>query len=159
MWPLIGSGKFSINLANVDRDVLRIEEYYRANGYLDVRVTRELTFTPDLHLVDVTFHIAEGQRYRVQGVRLEGCKMFPPEDLRPCIRLKRGDFYDERVIDSDMRRITDHYNWRGYTVKVEKEQIYSTEEPASVFIQYTLTETPPTRVGNPHLEHLLAAMH
>jgi outer membrane protein insertion porin family len=135
-----------INLAMIDGDVLKIEEYYKDNGYLDVRVTRELIFTPDFLFADVVFHISEGQRYRVQGVNLEGPKILPREQVASIIRLKQGDYYNEGLVKADLRNITDFYGWRGYQVKAEREPIYG-QEPGLVRVHYKVDEKPEAKVG------------
>jgi outer membrane protein insertion porin family len=63
-------GRF--NPAEIDNQVLKLEEYYKANGYMDVQITRELLFDEDLRGVTVVFHICEGQRYRIENVVVEG---------------------------------------------------------------------------------------
>src|SRR5205823_263672 len=56
----------------LDGDVLKLQEYYKNNGYLDATVSRELYFTDDHHNVDIVFHIYEGPRYHVKQVAVDG---------------------------------------------------------------------------------------
>src|ERR1019366_10350112 len=82
--------------AIIDSDVLKLEEYYRANGYLNVHVSRELKFSDDFLYADIIFHVQEGTRYRVQEVTLDGSKHFSREELTTkCVTLKQGEFYNE----------------------------------------------------------------
>ena len=69
LFGLIGG---TYNAAIPENDVLKLEDYYKANGYMDVRVTRELKFTDDYQEVDIVFHIHEGQKYQVEDVVVLG---------------------------------------------------------------------------------------
>ncbi len=69
------SSKF--NPAGIEQDTAKLEEYYKTNGYLDARVTRELQFTDDHQFVDIVFHITEGLRYHVQGTAVKGRNSSP----------------------------------------------------------------------------------
>src|SRR5262249_32322808 len=104
---LIG-GKFNPFL--VDNDVLKLEEYYRGNGYLNARVTRELKFSPDKRWVDIDFHIHEGQRFTLKGISVEGSK--DREQLGTIVQAHAGEYYKESVINADVKNITDWYGWR-----------------------------------------------
>jgi outer membrane protein insertion porin family len=111
-------GKF--NPAVIDHDVLKLEEYYKANGYLDARVTREVVLNDDLRTVDVIFHIHEGSRYKVQDVLVEGTKAIDRDIVRQIVRVKQGDVYSEPAVEGDLRNITDLYGYRGYGIAAEK---------------------------------------
>lgn len=138
-------GKYNPML--VDHDVLKLEQYYKDNGYLDVRVTRELNFSDDNAWVDITFHIHEGQRYRVGNVSVEGAKVLDRDQVSSVLRTRRGEHYNENIISADLRNITDQHGWRGYPVYPQKELYFP--EPGIVNVVYDLRdqERPPTKVG------------
>jgi outer membrane protein assembly complex protein YaeT len=133
--------------AMVDSDVLKLEEYYRANGYLNVHVAREIKLSDDLKFVDITFHVHEGTRYRVQEWTIEGTKNFPREQLASICTIKKGDYYNDGVLTKDVNYITAYTGWRGYQTDVKK---VVTEVPGAsdlVRVQYVVEEKPPARVG------------
>src|SRR5581483_9347197 len=124
----IDSGKAILGLlggtfipAMVDNDAIKLEEYYKSNGYLDVRVTREMSFTPDYQYVDIVFHVHEGLRYTVKDVQIDGVKELKPAQVGSVVQVEKGKFYNEAKVASDMRYITDYYGWRGYPVVVQKD--------------------------------------
>src|SRR6185436_1430746 len=82
------TGKFNPQM--VDHDAIKLEEYYKSNGYLDARVTR-----------DVIFHIHEGHRYRVGDVVVEGTRALDRDFVRTFVRVKQGDLYNEPAVDAD----------------------------------------------------------
>jgi outer membrane protein insertion porin family len=133
----------------IDSDTAKLEEYYKTNGYLDVRVTRDLVFSEDHQFVDVTFHISEGLRYHVQDVTLKGTEVLPKDQVLSILSLHKGDLYDERTLDKDVRNITDLYGWRGYQTIVDKKLVYGdkTTDPGVVRVEYQVIERKPAKVG------------
>lgn len=141
---LIG-GKY--NPAQVENDVIKLEEYYRNNGYLNAKVSREQIFSKDFSEVDLIFHLNEGIRYRVENIQVEGTKELEREQVQSIIQVKRGEYYNEGVISADVRNITDYYGWRGYPTVVHKETYIVPEQPGLVRVQYQVRERPPAKVG------------
>jgi outer membrane protein assembly complex protein YaeT len=135
--------------ARVDSDAAKLAEYYKTNGYLDVRVTRELRFTDDHQFVDVVFHISEGLHYHVQDVSVKGSQALPQDQVLSILALHKGDKYDERTIDKDIRNITDLYGYRGYQTIVDKKLVFADKavEPGVVRVEYQVVERTPAKVG------------
>jgi outer membrane protein assembly factor BamA len=138
-----------LHLAMIDADVLKLEEYYKANGYMDVRVTRELIFSDDFRFVDVVFHIHEGQKYRIENVMVEGARKFPNEEVTSIIQAKPGEYYKEGVVAADVRNITDYYGFRAYKTMVKTELYYP--EPGLVRVVYEVEEMPKAKVASVHI--------
>jgi outer membrane protein assembly complex protein YaeT len=136
----------------VDNDALKLEQYYKDNGYLDARVTRELIVNDDLRTVDVVFHIHEGMRYKVQDVSLEGPKKLNRDLVQSVLRVRKGDTYNEHRVDADVRNITDLYGYRGYGVLAEKRLYFGDKEPGVVRVHYEVQERGPDIVGEIHIE-------
>jgi outer membrane protein insertion porin family len=144
--PLLAS-KFDPN--RVDSDAAKVEEYYKTNGYLDARVTRDLEFTEDHQFVDVTYHISEGLRYHILDVAVKGTEVLPQDQVLSILALHKGDMYDERTVDKDVKNITDLYGYRGYQTVVDKKLVFAdkTTDPGVVRVQYQITERKPAKVG------------
>ena len=61
--PVLGGltgGKY--DPVQVEFDVVRVKDYYKSLGYLDIRADRELIWAADHRTVDVVFHVEEGPR-------------------------------------------------------------------------------------------------
>jgi outer membrane protein assembly factor BamA len=125
---------------------LKVEEYYKANGFMDVRVTREIIFNDDFRSATVVFHIHEGQKYRIENVVVEGARDFPKEQLDAIPRAKRGEYYKEGVVSADVRNLTDFFGWRAEKVMVKKELYFP--EPGLVRVVYEVEEMQKAKVGN-----------
>jgi outer membrane protein assembly complex protein YaeT len=132
--------------AAIEHDALKLQEYYKGNGYLSAQVSSEVRLNDDMRTVDVTFHVHEGTRYRVEDVTVEGSKSIDRDLVHHVIRVKKGDVYSEPAVEADLRNITDLYGYRGYQVLAEKRLIYD-QDPGVVRVQYAVAERGPARVG------------
>lgn len=103
----------------LERDLQRVERYYRARGYYDARARAgEVRYRNDQH-VDVTIEVEEGRPVLVGGARIAGMDALAPADAE-AVRAALGDhvklgapFAEDpfRKAESAMRRaLTD----RGY---------------------------------------------
>ncbi len=135
------------NPRQIDADVMKLEEYYKGNGYLNVRVARDLSFSADFRSVDITFHIQEGTRYKVDGVTINGAKTFDSAQLKNVTRLKPGDFYNENIVSADVKNMENFIGWRGQQAIVDKKWYPVPDQPGLVRVQYEVMEKGPAKVG------------
>ena len=138
----LGTFSGSFNRAMIDNDVLKLAEYYKANGYFNVQIARELKFSDDFLFVDIVFHVREGFRFRVKEWSLEGAKNFPREQMSSLITLKPGDYYNDGVVTKDIAYLSAYIGWRGYQCDVKKIVTAIPDAPGMVRVQY-LVETNP----------------
>jgi outer membrane protein assembly complex protein YaeT len=140
---MIGIGG-DYNPTQVEFDRAKLEDYYRTYGYQDVQIVPELMY-PDEKSVVVVYHIAEGVRYRVSRVQINGTSKFSQERVQSVVKLKAGDNYDKLVSSADVKNIKALYGNAGYMV-TPKEEVYQTG-PGEVQVQYTVQERSPWTVG------------
>lgn len=94
----------------LQRDLARIERYYRARGYYDAHVRAGRVIKKPNGHVRVQILVAEGQPVRVQEVLFEGLATLSPE-LRVQVRklleseLPPGSVFDEQVYEDTEARI------------------------------------------------------
>jgi outer membrane protein assembly complex protein YaeT len=132
----------------VKSDVADLIKYYRSFGYHDVVVTRELAWSEDQRYVDITFHIHEGQRYRVSLVDIAGNKAESPDKLESVVHLKMGDYYSNGVVQADVKNLRDVYGYDGRDATVKEEQVFTPNGvPGEVAVHYEIQEKQPATVG------------
>jgi outer membrane protein assembly complex protein YaeT len=136
-----------LNLAMVDHDVTKLEEYYHSFGFLDARVSRELVYLDNNRQVDVVFHVQEGRRYQVSGVFVEGAHGQDPAYLGSLIQLHQGDIYSRQTAERDKAFLTAAYGYRGQEVNVQENVTADVDKPGFVQVRYDISEHPPARVG------------
>jgi outer membrane protein assembly complex protein YaeT len=143
----LGAFGGTFNDEQVKEDMIKLEAYFRNNGYLHVSVSRELQFSDDFRFVDITFHIKEGPRFRVHDWTVEGTKNFPREQLQSIVQLKAGDNYNEGIVKTDVRYLTDYVGWRGYQADVKQIVTEVPDRPNEVRVQYVVEDKPISYVG------------
>jgi outer membrane protein insertion porin family len=121
---LVNGGAFSREVLEEDLDKLRL--FYRARGFLDATVdVADIVFTPDRDVVDLTFVVVEGPRYRVRSVRvqhvtgpsgeaLQTPPLYPAEEIERELGIRPGEFYDHDRLQRDVLAIQDFYGRRGH---------------------------------------------
>ena len=140
-------GKY--NPAMTDNDVNELMKYYRGFGFHDVKVARELQFSPDGCDVAVTFHVVEGVQYRLADrPHVTGSKTISPEELEAMTKTKAGQNYKQSDVDADMAIIRDWFGYRGTEARVVATPVFSQDTPGVMRVQYEGAEQPPAKVGH-----------
>lgn len=125
-WPLFDENVF-------ERDVERVERWYRARGYYDARVTATEVDPPTATSVDrsgqgcgtgdgncevrVRFSVEEGEPVRIARMSLRGIDDLPDgmrELLRAELPFARGDAFDETLYERTKSRMVRVLADRGY---------------------------------------------
>jgi outer membrane protein assembly complex protein YaeT len=136
------------NSAMLDHDINELIKYYRAFGYHDVRVSRELVHHSGGRDVTVIFHIHEGVRYRLaNSPHVYGVKSAPAEAFEAMGKMKAGEYYDQATIEGDAGRIRDWLGVQGREARVMPVPVYDKDRPGIVQVRYEVEERPPARVG------------
>ena len=141
----------TFNSAMVEDDVIKLENYYKSNGYQHVSVSRELEFSDDFSFVDITFHIKEGNRFRIHDWTLEGTKNLPREQLGSIVTLKSGEYFNANTVNADVRNLTDYAGWRGLQADVKTIVTEVPDSPGHVRVQYVVEDRPVSYVGEVYI--------
>jgi outer membrane protein assembly complex protein YaeT len=110
-WPLV-PGK--LDYEQVDQDAQSLRDYYIAEGYLDVTVQRQVTFSPDGQKAYLTFTINEGPRYRVNEVVFNGNAVYPSDELGKALLMTQGEYYTAEGLQRDTRALQNAYGQLGH---------------------------------------------
>lgn len=97
----------------LEQDAARLAAFYHNHGFVDARVgTPEVRERKDG--LEVIFPVAEGRRYKVGAVRLDGDLIEPAAKLLAGLALPRQEAFSRKVLHDDITRLTDFYANRGY---------------------------------------------
>src|SRR5262249_26558820 len=128
-WSFFGLFGATFNPVIIDNDCIKLEEYFKDHGYINVHVSRELAFTPDHSGVDITFHVQDGERHKVKNHVIEGNKVIDSGAINKIIQVKDGSYFDGAKATGDAKNIQDMYGWRGYSTVVNREVYTVPGEP------------------------------
>ncbi|MGE0431460.1 MAG: outer membrane protein assembly factor BamA [Planctomycetota bacterium] len=144
----------------LERDILRMAEVLRGNGWLDAKVYLEdESFTTDRQAVDLTWRFVPGVLYKVRSITLRGkSDAFTPDDLRNRMQVKEGGTFRQMAVfgsssaQDPVKRLGDHglilrmYQDKGYfNSKVEVK--YTTVAPNIVDIVYDIQQGVRVKIG------------
>lgn len=129
-------GRYSDELLAADRTA--IEELYRSNGFLDVKVTSTVVrqFKGQSNLVAITIEIDEGSQTRVEAVRLEGVAESDRDIIEPYIGVVAGQPFSTLTINSDRSRIVNLLYRAGYSEAVLDLKVERGSTPDQVQLVY-----------------------
>ena len=116
-------------LANTFRTKKFIEENYEADkqliidkynelGYRDATIVTDSIKPYDDRTVDIFMQIEEGQKYYLRNISWVGNTLYPSEQLDYLLRMKKGDVYNQKLLEertvSDDDAIGNLYYNNGY---------------------------------------------
>jgi outer membrane protein assembly factor BamA len=114
--PMLGAEyRRSILRAQEDKNLLPV---YLARGYLkaafaaaEAKVARE---SPQETIVDLSFAVSPGSRYKLTDVQWSGNSVFPTEQLQGLIHLRAGEAANAVELATDLDAVRRLYGTRGY---------------------------------------------
>lgn len=112
----------------LERDLKIIENYYRAEGFLDVKVRANAHLDGDEDCAYINIFIEEGERFILDGMSFEG---YIPDhvsegELRARLESEAGEPVNPNLLHMDARRIRRLMQERGYpyaTAAMELERL------------------------------------
>lgn len=135
-------------------DVAALDRFYKSRGYLDVRVDRTVSLSPDNREAKVTFLIREGPQYRLGAVRTENrldpdqpLKVFSDEQIAAILEIKPGDVYSRDKLRRSLDMLETAYGVMGYIdVRLLPSELRRGPEPV-VDLLLEIEEGEPSMVG------------
>ncbi|MCG3173634.1 MAG: Outer membrane protein assembly factor BamA [Myxococcota bacterium] len=129
------------------RGLAALEEYYRSNGYLNVRIEPpEVHATADRSGLYLRIEIDEGPQTLVEHIEFAGAEAIPESLLRPQVPLRSGDPVDLAVVEAARARLAETYENLGY-VFARVEYSLKRDDPRRGVIRYSISEGPQVTVG------------
>lgn len=149
----IFGGKYDPSSINDDIEALR--QYYHGLGFFDAKIEAEPRFSQDRSKVYVEYTVAEGTRYKVRNVSVEGNRVLTQQSLQKDFKLHGGDFFDARSLNKDVSGMKDKYGRLGRLfAKVEAVPRFVEEPRGVVDLVYRIDEDRVQRIRrvNIHFE-------
>ncbi len=147
------------DLTKIDEDVKVLESYYHNLGYLTATVGRRIEYDDSGKWMTVTFVVNEGERYKVNEVRILGNQYIQTASLANLLQLKSGDMFDGTLMRADIGELTYAYGSFGFIYAEIEPQTVMRDEANLVDLVYTISEGDRWRIrninvnidGEPHL--------
>ena len=105
--------QYSRQKLSADLETLR--SYYLDRGYLEFSIeSTQVSITPDKQDIYITVSIAEGPKYTVSGVKIDGVRLIPDEEIRKLIKVKPGETFSRATLTESTKAISDRLGNDGY---------------------------------------------
>ena len=134
----------------IDQDVDRVTEYYRALGFFNAQVGREITESNDGRWLNVRFIVNEGPRYKVRDVKFIGNEAFAETEMKKLLKLIPRDempVFDRGFLNEDLTEVRDLYGSQGFVFSNVEVETRFLEEPGMLDLVYKVKEGKQYRVG------------
>ncbi len=139
-----------VNKENIEEASRRILRLYRARGYYFAQVSVDNLTTKDE--ISITFHINEGHKVIVKQIVFSDTSI-SDKALRGIMTLKEGGPFNEGIINSDAKSITEFYNALGYLdAKVTDTSFNLSDDLRYAFVHITVSEGKQTKIGDIRIE-------
>ena len=143
---LFSPGKFSDAL--VRSSVKNLQAVYQSNGFSSVHVTSTV-INPGGD-IRVIFHVDEGPRDIVAGLKIEGADTLPQATFAPDgLKIAPGKPYSQELVETDRKNIIAHYLESGYLTARFRETAaaVSKNDPHRINVIYQIYEGPRVYTG------------
>ncbi len=123
--------------SDLERSKQQIQDFYAEKGYLRTEVDVQRTVTSE-NRINLTFNVNRREKVEVEKIRFDGNEVFDDGDLRGAMedtkenrwwRFWKGEKFKETEYESDLERVVDYYNARGYyDARIVSDSVYYSSE-------------------------------
>ncbi len=128
---------------------------YQARGYLKAEFAEAQAKVAEdgaQTLVDVSFPVTPGVKYKLTDVKFSGNNVFPVDQLRELIHLKTGEPANSVELSDDLRQIHKLYGTKGYLFAHADAVPTMDDVGATVAYQLNVTEDEMYRMGELNID-------
>ncbi|HPW65676.1 MAG TPA: outer membrane protein assembly factor BamA [Salinivirgaceae bacterium] len=97
--------KYIKNLYNDDKK--KIIDKYNEKGYRDARIVADTVFASGENLLTINIKIEEGRKFFIRDISWVGNSKYTSEYLSQAFGIKKGDIFDQKVMDERMYQAQD----------------------------------------------------
>ena len=123
-----------------ESDIGKVKEFYMNNGWLDVDVGWDITYSEDNTKMFLNIHVKERERYYVENLRIQGETLFTEEELKEKLKLKEGGPFFLDAVEKDTYQLRLTYGEQGYIAASVKEKHVFSAEGTKVDVSFTVDE-------------------
>lgn len=135
--PYVG-GKY--NPTDLEDDVAALREYYNKLGFFDVKISGKPEFTADKAKVTMRYTIAEGIRYKVGKIQVQGNQILSTSTLAKDFTLAEDEYFNADKLNRDVDGMTEKYGELGRLFAEVNATPRFREQPGMVDVIYRIDE-------------------
>nr|WP_320192426.1 outer membrane protein assembly factor BamA [uncultured Desulfobacter sp.] len=139
-WSFITSSG-DLDETELDNDVLRIEAFYKNNGFINVKVSDPVV-NMGKEEITIEFKIDEGEQYKNGVVGVKGDILTTEEELLTLLLSPKSELYNRELIRKDMITLNDFYANQGYANVRVIPRVDKNDDQAIVNINFDIEKGP-----------------
>ncbi|WP_321415704.1 outer membrane protein assembly factor BamA [uncultured Desulfobacter sp.] len=139
-WSFITSSG-DLDETELDNDVLRIEAFYKNNGFINVKVSDPVV-NMGKEEISIQFKIDEGEQYKNGAVGVKGDILTTEEELLALLLSPKSELYNRELIRKDMITLNDFYANQGYANVRVIPRVDKNDAEAIVNISFDIEKGP-----------------
>lgn len=122
----------------IDDDLKRLEDYYRLNGFTDIKINTKIN--PLGKGLEVVFLVEEGKRYYIGEITIKGNQVLSNEEIYSAMKLFKSAVFSEAKVYDDSLTIRELYVEKGYIFSLVNPYSYYNLTTNKVDITYEIVE-------------------
>ncbi len=124
-------------------DQQKMRQFYLTQGYADFRVVSAVAeLTPDKQDFIITYVVEEGERYKFGDVKVESqIRDFDSEKLTSTLRMKKGDWYDAKMVEDTVEGLSETAGLFGYAFADVNPNFIRDKETLTMGITFDVAES------------------
>ena len=124
-------------------DQQKLRQFYLTEGYADFRVISAVAeLTPDKRDFIITYVVEEGDRYKFGDVSVESeIRDFTPEFLTPQLPMQSGDFYNAKLVEDTVERLSETAGLFGYAFADVRPEFTRNKDTLTMDILFQVAES------------------
>ncbi len=117
---------------NYIADKQNVIDKYLSLGYRDAQIVSDSVWR-DSKGINIHINLFEGRKYFFRNISFIGNSKYPSEDLSRLLRIKRGDIYDQSVLDQRLNMSPDGLDLS--TLYMDDGYLFFRVEPVEVLVE------------------------
>ena len=109
-----------LDFKRVKKTRSRILHYYQRKGFFSSKVQISQISSKEGEC-NILIAIEKGERVKIAEVMISGNSHLSTEKILPILKVKRGQYFDEKKLSEGTKRVIDRYQRRGYYFATFKE--------------------------------------
>ncbi|KKN35947.1 hypothetical protein LCGC14_0778570 [marine sediment metagenome] len=110
---LTKDNQYSRQKLSADLETLR--SFYLDRGYVDFQVeSTQVTISDDKKHMFITINVSEGEKYKINQVRLAGNLIVPEDELFPLVTIRENSIFSRKAITRTTENLTNRLGNDGY---------------------------------------------
>ncbi|MGC9323917.1 MAG: outer membrane protein assembly factor BamA [Desulfomonilia bacterium] len=131
--------------SSLDNDLLRIEQFYADNGYIQAKVGRPQVEVREGEGIYLTIPIEEGPPFHIGNIDISGDLIQPKDDLMKKLDLDPGDLMSKSKVNSSIENLRDVYMNEGYAY-AQIRPVMQLEQGNTVGLTFQVTKGEPVHI-------------